>query len=75
MRSTITLIGTVLLILGIIGYSYKYFSYTSNEKVAEIGNVSVTAETEKAVIIPPVLSGLSIAAGAFLIIVGFTRKF
>ncbi|EKD70741.1 MAG: hypothetical protein ACD_46C00424G0005 [uncultured bacterium] len=75
MKSIISLIGVFLIILGIVGFSYKYFSYTTDEKVAEIGNVKVTAEKEKTIVISPLLSGASLAAGVVLLIVGMSRKF
>ncbi|OGT36486.1 MAG: DUF3185 domain-containing protein [Gammaproteobacteria bacterium RIFCSPHIGHO2_12_FULL_37_14] len=74
MKSTISFVGIVLIIIGIVGYSYKYFTYTTNEKVAEIGSIQVTTEQEKAIIIPPALSGLSLAAGIILVIIGISRK-
>lgn len=73
-NSIVSLIGALLIVLGIIGFSYKYYTYTTNEKVAEIGPIKVTAEKEKAVVIPPVLSGLSVAAGIILIVVGVRNR-
>lgn len=75
MKSFITIVGTILIIFGIIGFSYKYFSYTANEKVAEIGSVKVSAEQEKTIAIPPVLSGLTILAGIVLVGMGINRRF
>jgi glucan phosphoethanolaminetransferase (alkaline phosphatase superfamily) len=74
MRAFISIVGIILIILGIIGFSYKYFNYSTNEQVAQIGNVQVTAETEKTVFISPMLSGLAIAAGVVLVIVGVSRR-
>lgn len=74
MKTFISLIGIVLIIFGIIGFSYKYFSYTANEKIAEIGSVQVTAEKEKTIFISPMLSGLSIAAGLVLVIIGMSQR-
>ncbi len=73
MKSLVSIVGIILIVISIIGFSYKYFTYTSNEKVAEIGNVKITAEQEKSVFIPPLLSSLCLAAGIVLVIVG-TRK-
>jgi hypothetical protein len=63
MKSLVTIVGIILVIFGIIGFSYKYFSYTTNEKVAEIGSVQVTAEQEKVVFISPTVSAIMLAAG------------
>ena len=74
MKSVISLIGIFLIIVGIVGFSYKYFSYTTDEKVAEIGNIKVTTEQEKRVVISPLLSGASLAVGIVLVIVGMSRR-
>lgn len=74
MRSLLALIGTILIILGIVGFSYKYINYTSTEKVAEVGSVQVTADTEKTVFISPLFSVLSFAAGLVLVVIGISKK-
>jgi len=74
MKTIVSIIGTVLIIFGIIGYSYKYFSYNTNENVAQIGNVKVTAEKENVVFISPLASAIMVGAGIILVIVGMSRK-
>jgi len=70
MKSMINLLGIILIILGIISFVYMGFTYTSHEKIAEIGNVQVTANTQKTVSIPPILGGLSLVAGVVLVVIG-----
>ena len=74
MRSAITILGTVLIIFGIIGFSYRFISYTTNEQVAKVGSVEVTAEKENVIVISPTASVLAVAAGLVLVVVGLTRK-
>lgn len=74
MRPFITLIGVVLLIIGMAGFSYKYFTYTTEEKVAQIGDVKISATNEKAVIIPPLLSAGLVVGGLILVVVGVTNR-
>lgn len=73
-KSFINIIGVLLIIFGIFTFAYKGFTYTSNEKVAEIGSLKVTADTEKSVYFPPVLGGASIVVGIVLVVVGMRRK-
>jgi len=70
MKSIINLLGIILIILGIASFAYMGITYTSHEKVAEIGNVQVTADTQKTVSIPPILGGLSLVAGIVLVVIG-----
>jgi hypothetical protein len=74
MKSRLVIIGAIFLVIGMIGYTQKSFYYSTNEKVAEVGNVSVSADKEKSINVPSIISGLSIAGGLLLIIVGLKRK-
>lgn len=74
MKAVISIIGTVLIILGVIGFSYRYILYTTNENIAQVGNVKITAQEQKALVISPVLSGIVLASGLVLVIVSVSRK-
>ena len=74
MKTLISILGTVLIIFGIVGFSSKYFTYTTNEKIAEIGNLKVTANQENVIVISPMVSGIMLASGLILVIVGVSRK-
>jgi hypothetical protein len=63
-----TVIGALLVLAGVIALSVGGFSFTTRDKVAEVGPVQVTTEHERSVPLPPVLSGLAIAAGVVLIV-------
>lgn len=67
----IGIIGLLLIILGVGGLAYNGFNYTKTEKIAEVGDVKLTADTKKRVNIPPELGGLLLVAG--LILVGVER--
>ena len=66
-------VGIVLILLGIVGLSYNRITYTSKEKIVEIGPITATAEKEKSIPVSPVLGGLALAAGIGLIAVGYKR--
>ncbi|MHB1948091.1 MAG: DUF3185 domain-containing protein [Gammaproteobacteria bacterium] len=70
MRSLITLVGILLVIFGIFIMAYQGFTYTKREKVAQLGNLQLTANTEKTVYFPPMLGGGALAAGIVLVIIG-----
>lgn len=67
-------IGILLVILGIAYFSFKGFSYTSKEKVLDIGPIEATS-TSKNEIIPysPLLGGAIIVGGAVLFLAGLKR--
>jgi uncharacterized membrane protein len=68
MRHVISLVGILLIIIGIVTLAYRGFTYTEQQKVAQIGSVQITANEEKSVYFPPLLGGLSLAAGIILVI-------
>ena len=62
-----TLVGLVLLVLGIVGFVLGGFSFTRREKVAEIGPIQATADTHHSVSISPVLSAIAVVGGVLLV--------
>lgn len=70
MKSITSLVGILLIIVGIVALAYQGFTYTKHEQVAQIGDVKISADTQKTVYFPPILGGLSVVAGIVLVIVG-----
>jgi hypothetical protein len=67
------IVGIVLILLGIVGLSYNRITYTTKEKIVEIGPITATADKEKSIPLSPVLGGLALAAGVGLVAVGYKR--
>jgi hypothetical protein len=74
MRPLLNIIGVILVILGIVVLGYHGFSYTKSEKVAQIGDIQLTADTKKNVYVPPIVGGLCFAAGIIIIIANRINK-
>jgi len=66
-------VGVFLILLGIVALSYNRITYTTKEKIAEIGPFQATAEKEKSIPLSPLLGGLSLVAGVGLIAVGYRK--
>ena len=69
MKSIVTLLGILLLLGGILTLTYSGITYTKQDKIAQIGEVSITAEHPKTIYFPPILGGLCIVAGLVLVVV------
>ena len=67
---TSVIIGALLIVLGAAGLVYKNVSYESEETVAQVGPLKATAETEKNIPIPDILSVVAIIAGVAVIALG-----
>jgi hypothetical protein len=68
-----SLIGIALIVLGVIAFAYQGITYTTREKVIDIGPIQASVEKEKTVPLPPVLGALALAGGIVLLIAG-TRQ-
>ena len=70
----VLLIGIALILLGIVALSYERITYTTKEKVIDIGPMHATAEREKSIPLPPLLGGLALVAGIGLVAVGYKKS-
>jgi len=70
----ITLVGIALILLGIVAFAYQGISYTSREKVIDIGPLQASVDTKKTIPLPPILGGLVLAGGIVLVIVGAKKS-
>jgi len=68
------IIGLVLIVLGLAALAYQGVTYTSRERVLDIGPIHATAEREKTVPLPPVLGIVAVAAGVVLVIAGVRKR-
>jgi uncharacterized membrane protein YidH (DUF202 family) len=69
-----TLIGIILIILGVVGLAAGGFSYTRQEKVVDIGPIHATADEKHSVAIPPILGTIAIVAGVALVAATVRRR-
>ncbi len=60
-------IGILLIVLGAIALAYQGFSYTTREKVIDLGPLQVSADEKHTIPLPPIVGALAIAAGAFIL--------
>jgi len=66
----IMLIGLALIVLGIGALAYQGFTYTSREKIIDIGPLQASADTPKTVPVPPLVGGLALVGGIIMVIMG-----
>jgi hypothetical protein len=68
-----SLVGILLIVVGIIGLAYGGITYTRKEKVVDIGPIQATAEKHERIPLPPIVGGLALAAGVVLLVAGAKR--
>ncbi len=75
MRSKmLILIGVLLIGAGAAALSYGGIPYKSRDVVIDVGPLTATAESNRTWPVPPVASGLAIAAGIVMIVVGARKS-
>jgi len=72
MRTT-TILAVALIVLGIAALGYQGFTYTTKEKVVDLGPLEVTSETTKTFPLPPVVGIIALAGGVVLLVIGRRR--
>jgi uncharacterized membrane protein YidH (DUF202 family) len=70
----VTLVGVVLIIVGVLALAYQGITYTTREKVVDLGPLKITADKEKSIPLPPILGVLALAGGVVLVIVGARKS-
>jgi hypothetical protein len=68
-----TLTGIILIVIGIVALAYQGITYTTREKVIDLGPIQMTAGKTKTLPLPPIVGGIAIVGGIVLLVVG-SRK-
>ena len=63
-------VGILLVVLGGLALAYQGFTYTHQEKVLDLGPIHANREDQERVSIPPLLGGLALVGGIFLLVAG-----
>ena len=64
------ILGILLIIIGIVAFAYQGITYTSREKVVDLGPVEVTTEKTSTFPLPPVVGGIALVGGIVLLLAG-----
>jgi hypothetical protein len=69
-----TIIGILLIVLGIIGYATGGLSFTHEKKDVDLGPVQISHKTQDTLPISPILSTVALIGGIGLVVVGVRSK-
>ena len=69
MKST-SIVGIVLIVLGLAALAYQGINYTTRETVVDIGPVHATAERHRTLPLPPVVGAVAVVGGIVLLVTG-----
>ena len=61
------LLGIALIAIGIIAFAYQGISYTTRDKVVDLGPLHMTAEKSHTLPLPPIVGAVALAGGLALL--------
>jgi hypothetical protein len=65
-----SIVGIVLILIGVVALAYQGFTYTTREKAVDLGPIQITAEKEHTVPLPPILGVAALVGGIALLVTG-----
>jgi hypothetical protein len=69
-----TIVGILLIVLGVVALAYQGITYTSRQAVIDAGPVHATADRQKTLPLPPVLAMVVVAGGVALLVAGVRTR-
>lgn len=70
----LTIVGILLIVLGIIGFATGGLTFTHEKKVVDLGSVQISRKTQDTLPLSPIFSTISLVAGLGLLILGVKTK-
>lgn len=72
-----TVLGILLIALGMVAFAYQGISYTTRDRDLDLGPIHVTTERTHHVPLPPILGAVALVSGVVLLLLdkrGFGRE-
>jgi drug/metabolite transporter (DMT)-like permease len=63
-------LGVILIVLGLFGLAWGGFTYTTREKVVDIGPIHATRDQTHTVPLPPIAGAVALIGGIVLLVAG-----
>ena len=67
---THTLAAIILIAIGIVAFAYQGITYTTREKVIDIGPIQMSADKTRTIPLPPIVGAVALVGGIVLLVVG-----
>ncbi|MGC1620590.1 MAG: hypothetical protein WA765_19030 [Candidatus Acidiferrum sp.] len=63
-----TILGMALIAIGLLALAYQGFSYTTQNKVVDIGPIQATKEEHHTIPLPPILGAFALLSGVVVVV-------
>jgi len=64
------ILGIVLIVLGVLGLAWGGFTYTTREKVIDIGSIHASRDVTHSLMVPPIAGAVAVIGGIALLVLG-----
>ena len=64
----VAIVGILLIVLGVVALASQGITYTTLEKVVDLGPLKVEKKEEKTIPLPPILGAIALVGGIVLLI-------
>ena len=68
-----TLVAIVLIVLGVLALAYQGITYTTRDKIVDLGPLKASVDKQKTIPLPPILGAVALAGGVVLLVVANKR--
>ena len=69
----ITVLGILLIVLGVLAFAYGGIRYSHEKRLVDIGPIHATREVHERIPIPPAIGGIAFAGGVVMILIGVAK--
>lgn len=64
------LLAIILIAVGVVAFAYQGITYTTREKVIDLGPIQVTADKTRTLPLPPIVGAIALVGGIVLLVMG-----
>ncbi len=64
------MLGLILIVVGIVAFAYQGITYTTREKVVDVGPIHITSDKTNTIPLTPVVGAIAIVGGIVLVVMG-----
>jgi hypothetical protein len=65
-----TIIAVILIAVGIVALTYQGISYTTKEKIVDLGPIHMTADKTRTIPLPPIVGAVALVGGIVILVTG-----
>jgi hypothetical protein len=64
------MLGIILIVVGLIGLAWGGFTYTTREKIVDVGPIHASRDKDHTIPLPPMAGTLALIGGVVLVVAG-----